>query len=58
MKKIILPLGVALIQMLSTAAFAQSSSEADPAQAKARPTPKTTPSWQEAQYRLSRYSGE
>jgi hypothetical protein len=42
MRKILLPASLALIQMVATAAFAQSSGEADPAQAKAPPVAKQT----------------
>ncbi|RZL88473.1 MAG: hypothetical protein EOP82_22950 [Variovorax sp.] len=42
MRKIVLPIGAALIQMVAIAAFAQTSGEADPSQAKAAPTAKTT----------------
>ncbi|RZL86558.1 MAG: hypothetical protein EOP82_29490 [Variovorax sp.] len=44
MKTIFLPLGVVLVQSLAGISFAQSSGEVDPAQGKARPTAKTTPS--------------
>lgn len=40
---VLLPAGVALMQILAGTAFAQGTGEADPAQAKARPTPMTTP---------------
>ncbi|MGO4391697.1 hypothetical protein AB4Z46_10125 [Variovorax sp. M-6] len=43
MRKIVPLLGAALIQVMAGAAFAQSSGEADPAQAKAPPTARTTP---------------
>lgn len=43
MRKILLIAGTALIQMAATTAFAQSSGDADPAQAKSPPTPRTTP---------------
>lgn len=43
MRKILLPVSIALVQMVATAAFAQSSGEADPAQAKAPPVAKQTP---------------
>lgn len=43
MRKMVPLLGAALIQVMAGAAFAQSSGEADPAQAKAPPTARTTP---------------
>jgi hypothetical protein len=43
MRKLLLPVGIALIQLAATAAFAQSSGTADPAQAKAPPMAKQTP---------------
>ena len=43
MRKILLTAGLALIPMIATTAFAQSSGEADPSQSRARPTAPTTP---------------
>lgn len=44
MRKFVLPLVVAMASMVASSAFAQSSGEADPAQAKAPPTAPTTKS--------------
>ncbi|MBB3178668.1 hypothetical protein [Variovorax sp. Sphag1AA] len=43
MRKILLTAGLALIPMIATTAFAQSSGEVDPSQGKARPVAPTTP---------------
>jgi hypothetical protein len=43
MRKILLPASFALIQLVATSAFAQSSGEVDPAQGKAPPVAKQTP---------------
>lgn len=43
MRKILLTAGLALIPMIASTAFAQSSGEADPSQGKARPVAPTTP---------------
>ena len=53
MNKIALSVGIALIQMMAGAAFAQTAGEADPAQAKAPPTAPTTPA-ERAQARRAR----
>jgi hypothetical protein len=43
MKKIVLPLGFALAQLLAVSAFAQAAGQADPAGAKAAPSAPATP---------------